>query len=410
MKSFCPDFQRYAVIQMDPVGMVKHFDDPIALSAAQAMRPRKYLVYLDYPLDLPTPSNPWYRYIVNPIGTTLRPEDSGRGITSDMVIPIYPNTFHPNGDRPPVRTYPPFPFPNCFHWIKSGVTVRVRRKATRYDDTNAYKITFQQRMEIDRTFFPDKMRINAFLRAKQAALEEVEMGGNHSNSVPTPSGVSPEEAHLSDSDVESRIDDDLDSLPEGPEDFDHAEETDDTDPSSPRSVTPSIPQASTSVEALLKMDIFGFEVDDTAELMPLVDLWFDLTDHLTADTIPSPVEFYQEHEEIMRIIHEARERAPSLRAPFLDNGVEIDRDALSSVESMTTAEFLRNEDAMVPPELRVPFVSPLNEESLESPSRPSQRRPHISTTWRTFKRRTAQCLKSIVPWHNRRPPCLPYWC
>ncbi|KAI9067492.1 hypothetical protein FKP32DRAFT_1563692 [Trametes sanguinea] len=296
MKSFCPDSQRYAVIQMDPVGMVKHYDDPVALSAAQAMRPQKYLVYLDY-AKLPTPSNPWFRYIVNPIGTTLRPEDSGRGITSDMVIPIYPNTFHPSGNRPPVRTYPPFPFSNCFHWIKSGVTVRVRRKATKYNDTNAYKITFHQRMQIDRTFLPDKMRINEFLRAKQ---EEAETSGGHSNRVPSISGGPPGEAHQSDSDAESRIDDDLDSLPEGPEDFDPAEETDDTDPSSPRSGTPSNAQADNSVEALFKMNVFGFEVDDAAELMPLVDLWFELTDHLTADTIPSPVEFYQEREEIMR--------------------------------------------------------------------------------------------------------------
>ncbi|KAJ3017502.1 hypothetical protein NUW54_g569 [Trametes sanguinea] len=198
---------------MDPVGMVKHYDDPVALSAAQAMRPQKYLVYLDY-ANLPNPSNPWFRYIVNPIGTTLRPEDSGRGITSDMVIPIYPNTFHPSGNRPPVRTYPPFPFSNCFHWIKSGVTVRVRRKATKYNDTNAYKITFQQRMQIDRTFLPDKMRINEFLRAKQ---EEAETSGGHSDRVSSISGGPPGEADQPDSDVESRIDDDLDSLPEGRE-------------------------------------------------------------------------------------------------------------------------------------------------------------------------------------------------
>lgn len=46
MKFFCPLPQRFAVIQMDPVGMVKHYDDPIALAAAQAMKPMKYIVYL----------------------------------------------------------------------------------------------------------------------------------------------------------------------------------------------------------------------------------------------------------------------------------------------------------------------------------------------------------------------------
>ena len=46
MKSFCPLPHRYAVIQMDPVGMIRHYEDPIALAAAEAMRPKKYLAYL----------------------------------------------------------------------------------------------------------------------------------------------------------------------------------------------------------------------------------------------------------------------------------------------------------------------------------------------------------------------------
>ncbi|KAJ2968865.1 hypothetical protein NUW54_g13098 [Trametes sanguinea] len=157
------------------------------------------------------------------------------------------------------------------------------------------------------------------------------------------------------------------------------------------------------------MNVFGFEVDDAAELMPLVDLWFELTDHLTADTIPSPVEFYQEREEIMRIIHDARERAPSIRVPLIDDGVEIDRDALSSVESMDTAEFIRNENAMVPPELRACHMQLDENISGEVPPQPSQRRYSIFAAWRALGRRTARCLKAIVPWRNRRPPCLPYW-
>lgn len=46
VKSFCPLPRRFAVIRMDAVGMVKHYDDPIALAAAEAMKPKKYLVYL----------------------------------------------------------------------------------------------------------------------------------------------------------------------------------------------------------------------------------------------------------------------------------------------------------------------------------------------------------------------------
>ncbi|KAI9067486.1 hypothetical protein FKP32DRAFT_1563702 [Trametes sanguinea] len=298
MKSFCPLSRQYAVIQMDPVGMVKHFDDPIALAAAQAMRPKKYLVYLDHAIDLPSLTNPWFRYKVSPIATTLRPEDSEAGITSDMVIPIYPNTYHPSGYREPIHTHPTFPFPNCFHWIKNTLTIRVRRMATRYDDTNAYKVTFFQHLEIDKAFWPDQLRATAFLQAKRAALEDAATPRDAAGPELRRSSLdSSPESRLSVSDVESYDSDDKDSLPDGPEE---PVDTDDTDPSASRPATHSVDAAMNSLEALFKMNIFGFEVDDTAELMPLVDLWFELTDHLTAKTIPSPTELYEEHEEIMR--------------------------------------------------------------------------------------------------------------
>ncbi|KAJ2967146.1 hypothetical protein NUW54_g13595 [Trametes sanguinea] len=161
----------------------------------------------------------------------------------------------------------------------------------------------------------------------------------------------------------------------------------------------------TQIQALFKMNIFGFEVDDTAELMPLVDLWFELTDHLTPETIPSPTELYEEHEEIMRIIHDARERAPSIRAPFIDNGVAIDYDNLSTLESVNTDDLCRDDLAHERPELRLRYGIPLDEEIY-----PDQPVPHRTafTIFKTLKRRTKKVLHVIVPWRNH-PPCLPYW-
>ena len=43
-----PRPHRFAVVQMDPIAMVKHLNDPDALVAAQQIRPKKYLVYLKY--------------------------------------------------------------------------------------------------------------------------------------------------------------------------------------------------------------------------------------------------------------------------------------------------------------------------------------------------------------------------
>ena len=42
-----------------------------------------------------------------------------------MCVPIYPNETHPTG-RAPVHTKPAFPFSNCYHWAFYDVDVRVR--------------------------------------------------------------------------------------------------------------------------------------------------------------------------------------------------------------------------------------------------------------------------------------------
>ena len=44
---FCPMPHRYAAIRMDPVAMVEHLDDPLALAAARAIEARTYLVYIE---------------------------------------------------------------------------------------------------------------------------------------------------------------------------------------------------------------------------------------------------------------------------------------------------------------------------------------------------------------------------
>ncbi|KAI0350613.1 hypothetical protein OH77DRAFT_1412657, partial [Trametes cingulata] len=132
MKRFCPSPFQYAVIRMDPVAMVEHFNDPIATSEARALDTKKYLVYLEMSLDLPFPTNFWYRYEVSVIATDLRAPEPDRGITPDMAIPIYPNTTHPHR-RDPVYTESPFPFSNCYHWVANKTAVRIRRKPDKYD-------------------------------------------------------------------------------------------------------------------------------------------------------------------------------------------------------------------------------------------------------------------------------------
>ncbi|RDX48720.1 hypothetical protein OH76DRAFT_1310311, partial [Lentinus brumalis] len=117
----------YAVLRMDPEAMVKDLglDDAATLDEVRQMSAKKYLVYLDWPDELPMAQVRWCRYRVSPIGTTLRPPDAAHGITSDMVIPIAPNKSHTD-ERRPVHPKSPFPYSNCYHWIQTSTSVRVR--------------------------------------------------------------------------------------------------------------------------------------------------------------------------------------------------------------------------------------------------------------------------------------------
>ncbi|KAI0774864.1 hypothetical protein BD413DRAFT_307393 [Trametes elegans] len=346
MKSFCPLPHCYAVIQMDPVGMIRHYEDPIVLAAAEAMRPKKYLAYLTLPVDLPTPTYPWFRFKVSLIANTLRAEDAEQGITSDMVIPIYPNTYHPNTPREPIHTIPRFPFPICYHWIRNDVHVRIRRNTRPYDDSSAIKVSVVQHMAIDEGFWDDYDRLDALEDSKvdsadpppacppecssRAASDNKPCSHTGSQQCPTQSVGSARHAST---------DGDDDSLPEGPGDSDDVGHLSRSSATSPADDTPQ----EGSIAELMKLGIFGFNVDDTVELMPLVDLWFELTDHLTAKTIPSPVEFFKEREAIMQIIHDARERAPSILPPFVDENVEIDYDAIGSQDIVGSEEFFQME-------------------------------------------------------------------
>ncbi len=55
-------------------------------------------------------------------------------------------------------------------------------------------------------------------------------------------------------------------------------------------------ESADSVEGILRMDILNLlhHDDDEEESLPLVDLWFDLDQHLSEGDIPSPHDLYKE--------------------------------------------------------------------------------------------------------------------
>ncbi|TFK84700.1 hypothetical protein K466DRAFT_526956, partial [Polyporus arcularius HHB13444] len=123
---------QFAVLRIDPVAMVEPLRDPQALAEARAMKPKKYLMYLSMPMDLPSPASSWCRYGTDPVASTLRPADPRQGIAPDMVMPIAPNTQHLRG-RPALTPQPSFPFNNCFFWMDSMILLRVKVRKEGYD-------------------------------------------------------------------------------------------------------------------------------------------------------------------------------------------------------------------------------------------------------------------------------------
>ncbi|OSC97335.1 hypothetical protein PYCCODRAFT_1355082, partial [Trametes coccinea BRFM310] len=136
---FSPSPGAYAVIRLNPLEMVRHLDDAEAIEQAKALTPRFHLVYLSLEMALPFPGRPWYRFEVSPIATKLRQEDTQKGITPAMCIPIYPNIAHPTG-RPPLRPEGVFPFNHCYHWLDNILQVRVLSRPEGFDETNAVKL------------------------------------------------------------------------------------------------------------------------------------------------------------------------------------------------------------------------------------------------------------------------------
>ncbi|KAI9067479.1 hypothetical protein FKP32DRAFT_265828 [Trametes sanguinea] len=333
MKSFCPAAFQFAVIRLDPVVMVEHFDDPIATAEARALGTKKYLVYLDTGVDMPFPTNRWFRFEVRLIGTTLHPEDPANGITSDMVLPIFPNTNHPSG-RTTIDPEDSFPFSNCYFWLAGTVEVRIRNKGDMYDNSRAVKLWPMDHVAIELGFSGDFRRVHRFWKSQQAAAPAHNSHHSHDDGlavepkrrVPIPalmpqSTLSSPGSRFAGRSCGRQSSGDNATLAPG------SGVASTTCSDSSQHNTKYHPE----IEAILGMDIFMLAHDDAAEFIPLVDLWFELTEHLTADSIPSPQEFFKERDTIARIIRDARARSPHVPTPLRnEDGLSIMSDISSN--------------------------------------------------------------------------------
>ncbi|EIW51216.1 uncharacterized protein TRAVEDRAFT_25143, partial [Trametes versicolor FP-101664 SS1] len=77
-------------------------------------------------LRLRLPHETYFKYMVCLVGPGLRPAYPDLYITPDMCILILPNTGHPMADREALRSDPPFPFGNFYHWSASDMRLDIR--------------------------------------------------------------------------------------------------------------------------------------------------------------------------------------------------------------------------------------------------------------------------------------------
>ncbi|RPD57931.1 hypothetical protein L227DRAFT_551440 [Lentinus tigrinus ALCF2SS1-6] len=296
---------RYAAVRLNLMAMVADLGlgDEVTLTEARRFKPKTYLAFLFHPGELPIPGMRWCRYKAELIGTTLRTAIPEQGITSDMVVPIAPNCFHPHG-RKPVHSTPPFPLANCFHWVENDVTVRIRMREDGFEHNGSFKVNFDEHLAMMRSFEEDYERIGAFYRAQ----EEEEEARSHAldpQGSEEPTATSQGKQPTSEDFVNHIISAGYlryaqeegvmtSTLPDGREAGTKPDSNSDSCSSSTLSPTSSFDDE--------LINVFGLAPDPTTGLIPLMDAWLDIDQHLTADTIPSPDELENEVETMIQII------------------------------------------------------------------------------------------------------------
>ena len=277
------------------------------------------------------PDSRWCRYYVSAIATSPRPPHPSLGITPDMVIPIAPNSIPGRGS---VHPNPSFPFSNCVHWYRSPLLqIRIIVLGSRFELEGGICLSADQQMALEEGFdddfecmvdfvekHPDLIHntmprqypvSSVWLPTDSHEMDELDVvpmellyatccqlasgRGLMTSEAPTVVTAAP-------SPVQSSRHDDAAS-------GDNAAQTTSTSTdessfdisrgSSEVDATSSHTSLSEPVrDSLVGMDVFGWNPDPETPLLPLAELWLDISNHLDQENIPHPMELYKEMRDI----------------------------------------------------------------------------------------------------------------
>ncbi|KAL1945491.1 hypothetical protein VTO73DRAFT_2342 [Trametes versicolor] len=297
--------------------------------------------------------------------------------------------------------------------------VQIRRQDLEYDDCAAVKITTEQHVEIGYGFSADFDRIRELKQTKHgpvpADIDGSASGGDtHGSAV---SVVRPASNLGRSSSPDSSL-----SGPSVGDQLLLSGSSEDDELEAARADYP-VEVTETPMEMIVRSDVFGMAHYDAAELIPLVDLRFEFANHLTAHTIPSPLEFYQERDAIIEILKYARARLPRVPTPLRNyDGLSVLTDDTpdgsdftnSSVESMQVQSEQAPTAASPQSDLAdwqgstpvLPAAPPRPIPAITEPRRSSvtSRR---DKPYRRASDKATSVLKRL-PW-STRPAHLPYW-
>ncbi|PIL33674.1 hypothetical protein GSI_04298 [Ganoderma sinense ZZ0214-1] len=100
------------------------------------------------------------------------------------------------------------------------------------------------------------------------------------------------------------------------------------------------------VEEISELNLLGWNPDPRFPLIPLVDLWLELEEHIPVDGILSPVDWYNEEEQIVSIILDGlarRSAAASTVTPTDDYSGSQDGDLTVVLSSQSGSDRSQDE-------------------------------------------------------------------
>lgn len=274
-------------------------------------------------LRLPFPDDTTFKYASQLIGPGLRPEDPARCLTSEMCLPIFPNTYHPSADREALQPRTgPFPFSNCYHWFGPDMVfdMRLWNNGQSYTAEERVSLPASEQVRLERIRSGDVWRAFDAMEAQNAA---------HGAGALPKEDTQEEQELVEESHVARSAESEQQDEPS-------ADESTDYDESESDSASSNSASHEDLSDHFALMDIFGIDEDENDDLLPIVNVWPDVGAHFNEDDVPNPMELAEQFSQIVRygphslivtranirdrIITESKARSRWLRASDWEKG------------------------------------------------------------------------------------------